>query len=172
MRLTTRQIVIAGILGAVTIVLGATPLGFIPVPTPAGRATIMHIPAVLGGIIEGPVVGALIGLIFGFYSFTNAAVPMFADPLIAFIPRILIGIIAFWVYRLFSARGNLAAALAAIAGTFTNAVGVLGLSVIRGYIPSWEVAFGIFLVHTLPEAVLAVILVTVILGTLNRVIIR
>ncbi|MCK5768367.1 MAG: ECF transporter S component, partial [Candidatus Atribacteria bacterium] len=53
-KLTTRQMAISGMLGAIAILLGITRLGFIPVPTPAGNATIMHIPAILGGIIEGP----------------------------------------------------------------------------------------------------------------------
>ena len=89
-KLTTRQMAISGMLGAIAILLGITRLGFIPVPTPAGHATIMHIPAILGGIIEGPLVGALTGLIFGIYSFANATNPMFADPLIAILPRIFI----------------------------------------------------------------------------------
>ena len=68
-KLTTRQLVISGLLGAIAIILGITRLGFIPVPTPAGHATIMHIPVILGGILEGPIVGALVGLIFGVYGF-------------------------------------------------------------------------------------------------------
>lgn len=72
MQLSTKEIVVAGMLGAISIVLGVTRLGFIPVPTPAGNATIMHIPAILGAVLEGPVVGALIGLIFGIFSFFTA----------------------------------------------------------------------------------------------------
>ncbi len=41
--LTVRKIVIAGVLGAIAILLGVTRLGYIPVPTAAGNATIMHI---------------------------------------------------------------------------------------------------------------------------------
>jgi uncharacterized membrane protein len=66
--LDVRQIVIAGILGGIAIFLGATQLGFIPVPNVSGRATILHIPAIVGGALEGPVVGALAGLIFGIFS--------------------------------------------------------------------------------------------------------
>ena len=33
-------------------------------PNLAGRITIMHIPVVLGGILQGPMVGGLTGLIF------------------------------------------------------------------------------------------------------------
>jgi uncharacterized membrane protein len=49
--LGTRQIVVAGILGGIAVFLGATRLGFIPVPTLAGNATIMHVPAILGGAL-------------------------------------------------------------------------------------------------------------------------
>ncbi|MCK9927446.1 ECF transporter S component, partial [Frankia sp. Mgl5] len=75
--LTVRKIVIAGVLGAIAILLGVTRLGYIPVPTAAGNATIMHIPAVIGGIMEGWGVGLIIGLIFGVSSFLNATVPLF-----------------------------------------------------------------------------------------------
>lgn len=61
-RLDTRRIVVAGILGGIAVFLGATGIGFIPVPVPLiGNATIMHIPAILGGALEGPVVGLLVG---------------------------------------------------------------------------------------------------------------
>ncbi|GAG67869.1 unnamed protein product, partial [marine sediment metagenome] len=52
MKLTVRKIVMAGILGAIAILLGlpifgSLPIGFIPVPNISGHATIMHIPAIL-----------------------------------------------------------------------------------------------------------------------------
>jgi len=50
MKLTVRQIVVAGLLGAIAILLGATRLGFIgPFPPllPVS-ATIMHVPAAMG----------------------------------------------------------------------------------------------------------------------------
>ncbi len=108
--LSTRQIVVAGLLGALTVVLGLSPVGgFIPVPTPAGSVTTMHIPTILAGILEGPVVGALVGFIFGLFSFWRAqtqanpvARMLFTDPLIAFVPRILIGVVAYYAYALSS----------------------------------------------------------------------
>ncbi|MEN3184296.1 MAG: ECF transporter S component, partial [Atribacterota bacterium] len=78
----TRDITISALLAASAIVLGATGLGFVPVPTPAGRATIMHVPTILAGVLEGPVIGGLVGLIFGLYSFFTTAVPFLRDPLI------------------------------------------------------------------------------------------
>ena len=71
--MNSRKIVISGLLGAIAIILGATPLGFIPVPTPAGNATIMHIPAIIGAIVEGPLVGAFIGLALVFTALPGGA---------------------------------------------------------------------------------------------------
>src|ERR1043166_5908999 len=63
----TRTIVISGLLGAIQILLGLTGLGFIPMPTGV-NATILHIPAIIAGALEGPVAGLLVGLIFGIFS--------------------------------------------------------------------------------------------------------
>ncbi len=100
-RITTRQIVISGLLGALTAVMGYVPgFGFIPLPfSPAGHATIMHIPVILAGILEGPIVGGFVGAIFGLFSFLNATLPFFKDPIIAFGPRILIGVFAYYAYK-------------------------------------------------------------------------
>ena len=47
--LSPRRIAITGILAAVAILLGWTRIGFIPVPNLSGNATIMHVPAIIGG---------------------------------------------------------------------------------------------------------------------------
>jgi len=96
--LSVRQIVIAGILGGIAIFLGYTRLGFIPVPNLAGSATIMHVPAILGGALEGPVVGTIVGAIFGIFSFIQADVPFFRDPLVSILPRLFIGVVAWAVF--------------------------------------------------------------------------
>ncbi len=159
---STRKIVVAGMLGAVAIVLGATGLGFIPVPTPAAHATIMHVPAILGAVLEGPLVGLLIGLIFGVFSFTRASTPFFADPTIAILPRLLIGVIAYYVYRSLKNKNENAGFLAAgAAGTAVNTVGVLGLTVLRGYLPA-EAALVTGIVQGIPEMLLAALLTNLI----------
>src|SRR5690554_2691066 len=91
MKSSTRIITVTGMLSAIAIVLGLTPLGLIPVPTLAGRATIMHIPVIVGAILEGPIVGMFVGLIFGMISFLTTASPLLKNPIVAIIPRILIG---------------------------------------------------------------------------------
>lgn len=120
-RFTTRDITITGILGAIAALLGLVPgLGFIPAPTPAGAATTMHIPAIIAGILEGPVVGALVGAIFGVFSFSRDTTGIFRNPLIAFGPRILIGVVAFLVFRAVLGRFARGVAAAAIgAGLYT-----------------------------------------------------
>lgn len=165
--LSTREIVIAGVIGGVALFLGATRLGFIPVPIPfIGNATIMHIPAILGGAIEGPVVGLLTGAIFGIFSFLYADVPIFKDPIVAILPRLLIGVVAWAVFvglRRWSV--DLASVGAGLLGSLTNSVGVLGLGLIlplgqQSYLtPALVVAS---IPQVIAEAVLAAV-VTVVL---------
>ena len=101
-RFDVRKLAIIGVLGGISAVLGMTPLGFIPVgPT---RATIMHIPVIIGAIMEGPVVGAFVGLIFGIFSIFQAITNptpvsfVFLNPLVSVLPRVLIGVLSFYVY--------------------------------------------------------------------------
>lgn len=107
-RLDVRKMTIIGVLGAICIVLGTTPLGFIPIgPT---KATIMHIPVLIGAILEGPVVGMAIGLIFGLFSMFNALTNptpvsfIFLNPIVAILPRVLMGFVTYHVYNFFETR--------------------------------------------------------------------
>jgi uncharacterized membrane protein len=155
--LGTRQIVVAGILGGIAVFLGATRLGLIPVPNLAGNATIMHVPAILGGALEGPVVGLLVGLIFGIYSWLYAELPLFKDPIIAIGPRLLIGVVAWAVYVAFAGRNvYLASVLSGVLGSLTNTVGVLGLGVLLGYLPLAAV------VPVIPQAIAEAVLAAVV----------
>jgi uncharacterized membrane protein len=134
--LSVRQIVIAGILGGIAIFLGATRLGFIPVPNLAGNATILHVPVILGGALEGPVVGTIVGLIFGVFSFIQAEVPFFRNPLVSILPRLLIGVVAWAAFvGLKNVSLDLASAVSGVLGSLTNTVGVLGMAVLLGYLP-------------------------------------
>jgi uncharacterized membrane protein len=165
--LSTREIVISGVIGGVALFLGATRLGFIPVPIPfIGNATIMHIPAIVGGALEGPVVGALAGLIFGIFSFLYADVPIFKDPIIAILPRVLIGVVAWAVFvglRRWSV--DLASIVAGLFGSLTNSAGVLLLGLVlplgeQSYLTPALVAASI--PQVIAEAILAAV-VTVVL---------
>lgn len=105
-----KKMAVVGVLGGISVALGLTPLGFIPVgPT---KATIMHIPVIIGAIMEGPVVGGLVGLIFGLFSILQAFMNptpvsfMLYNPLISVLPRVLIGIVSYYVYILFKKMGQ------------------------------------------------------------------
>jgi uncharacterized membrane protein len=159
--LDVRQIVIAGILGGIAIFLGATQLGFIPVPNVSGRATILHIPAIVGGALEGPVVGALAGLIFGIFSWLDPVVPPLRNPLVSILPRIPIGIVAWFVFvSLRRTSVDLASVVAGLLGSFTNTVGVVGMAVLLGYFPL--AVFLVVLPQAIAEAVLAAVVTLVV----------
>jgi len=165
-----RKIVIAGIMGGISIFLGATHLGFIPWISGASL-TIMHLPVILGAILEGPVVGAVVGLIFGGFSLLQAAIAptgpadvWFVNPLISIMPRLFIGPVA-WIVYISVKKLNEKVALGAsgIAGSLTNTVLVLGILGLYKYLP-WAVIGTIALANGLPEAVLAAILTFLIIA--------
>jgi uncharacterized membrane protein len=163
-KITTERTVIAGVLAAITIILGTIPgIGFIPIPTMAGSATIEHIPTILGGVIAGPVVGIISGLIFGLMSFLQANVPFFKDPLVSILPRIFIGLTA-WASFAALVRFNrdVAAAVAGLVGALTNTVLVLGMLVLRGYLPP------VAIIPIIPQAVVEAILAAILTVLLVR----
>jgi uncharacterized membrane protein len=169
--LNTRRIVVAGVLGAIAIVLGVTRLGFIPVPNTTANATIMHVPAIIGAVLEGPIVGILAGGIFGVFSWTQATTPLFANPIIAILPRLLIGLFAWLTYRsLKQVNQDLAAVVAGIVGTLTNSIGVLGLAIVFGFgdaiIPQLPI---IIVTNVIPEVVLAAVLTPLVMRGINLV---
>ncbi len=167
--MSTRKIVNSGVLAAIVILLGVTRIGFIPVPTPAGNMTFMHIPAIVGGVLEGWVVGGIIGTIFGILSFFQADVPLFKDPLVAIFPRIFIGITAAFCYWAIH-RWNeyVALVVAAAVGTLTNTALVLTMAVVRNYLTTDQALF-IATAQGIPEAIVAVIVVLAIVMAWKRV---
>ncbi|MGQ9626727.1 MAG: ECF transporter S component [Anaerolineae bacterium] len=157
LRLSARQIAVAGLMGAVAILLGATRLGFIP--WFAGIAlTVMHVPIIIGAVLEGPAVGVIIGAIFGIFSLVWANVAptgpgdiFFQDPFVAVLPRLFIGIVAWLAYRAFSFSQVGALIAAGISGSLTNTVLVLGAIGLRGYAP-WPLLLPVAVSNGLPEA--------------------
>lgn len=159
--LSVRQIVVAGILGGIAIFLGYTRLGFIPVPNLAGSATIMHVPAILGGALEGPVVGTIAGGIFGIFSFLTAEVPIFRNPLVSVLPRLVIGIVAWASFvGLRRISLDLASAVAGVLGSLANTIGVLGMAILLGLLPVAAVVP--IIPQAIAEAVLAAIVTVVV----------
>ena len=132
-RQNVRKMVIVAMLSGICLFLGLTGLGFIPLPL--FKLTILHLPVIIGAIIEGPVVGASIGLIFGLFSIyqnITAPTPMspfFYNPLVSVVPRVLIGIISYYVYKLIRSKlknVKISIVIAAIIGSLVNTIGVLG----------------------------------------------
>lgn len=129
-----RRMAIIGVLSAISIMLSMTPLGFIPIgPT---NATIMHIPVIIGAIIEGPVVGITVGFIFGATSLLKAlTMPTitsfaFVNPLVSVLPRMLIGIVAYYVYKLtikFTKNVFVSGWITGVMGSLVNTAVVLGM---------------------------------------------
>ena len=165
-KLTTRTIAISGVLGAITIMLSVTGLGMIPMPSLAGRATIMHVPVILGAILEGPVVGAFTGFIFGSYSFMTPVGAIPADPIVRILPRILIGVTAYYTYVL-CRRSAFGAVMAAIVGTLTNTIGYLGLATLIGYLP-WAASLTVMVTQMPFELVLASVLILALYKAFHR----
>ena len=121
----TYELVLTGIFAAIIVVMALTPLGYIPLVVI--NATTIHIPVILGALFLGPKKGGFLGGVFGLTSFLKstftpsslsafvfspviavstlnptsigAAVVLVLKSLaIAFIPRILIGVVPFFVY--------------------------------------------------------------------------
>lgn len=166
--LNVRRIAMTGVLAAIAILLGITRLGFIPMPNASGNATIMHLPAIIGGVLEGPVVGFLVGLIFGIFSWLQSTSPIFKNPLVAIVPRLFIGVTAYYSYA-FCKRWNqyLALAVAAIVGTLTNTVLVLALAINQGLLKSTLIPA--IIPQAIAEIVIAVIITVAVVTAWKRI---
>jgi uncharacterized membrane protein len=176
----TRKIVITGIMSAIAIFLGVTRLGYIT--WGAASLTIMHIPVIIGAILEGPIVGLLIGLIFGVTSMIQAAVApngpadvIFINPLIAVVPRLFIGPVAWLIWTAIKRWPPVGLILSGAIGSLTNSVLVLGAIGIVGSLGNpavvsilganpWPVLIGIFGTNSIPEIILSAVAVAVLVG--------
>ncbi len=169
-----RKIVVTGVLGAISAFLGITHWGFIPWVAGASL-TIMHVPVIIGAVLEGPLVGALIGLIFGIFSLIQAAVApsgptdvWFTNPLLSVLPRLFIGPISWLVWsalKKFPAAGLI---LSGITGSLVNTVLVLGMIGILGLVP-WQALPAIALANGLPEAAASAILVLLVVAAVRQI---
>ncbi len=121
----------------------------------------MHVPAIIGGALEGPLVGLIVGAIFGVFSFIQADNPIFTNPLISILPRLFIGIVA-WVAFVGLRRWSvdLAAAAAGVIGSLANTMGVLSMAVLLGFLPLALIPT--IVPQAIAEAVLAAIVTVVV----------
>jgi uncharacterized membrane protein len=170
-----RKIVTGGVFSALLIALGATGLGFIPLPL--GAITVLQVPVIISAVLEGPVVGIFTGLFFGVFSIIQAAIigvtpvdlAFLHYPWLAIVPRIFIGPVAWLVYSLVSgrlfraasdtakepglARESTATAAAAVAGSLVNTVLVLSsFALLLPELVSWQVVLGLAALNGSVEA--------------------
>lgn len=196
----TRWKVTVALMMAIIILLANTPLGMIQLPIV--KATTVHIPVILGAIVLGPMAGAILGATFGVCSLiSNTVAPTLLS--FAFSPflsttglvgcvkaiwvavgcRIMIGVVAGWVWILFKKiklNSFIGLGLTGFIGSMTNTVFVMGsiyLLFAKQYAEAREVAitavFGLIMgtvtASGIPEAIAAAILVLAIGKVLLKV---
>lgn len=189
----TQYMATLGMLCALLLVMGMTGIGFIPLPVI--KATTMHIPVILGAILLGPAAGGVLGGVFGLCSiWANTTTPSLLS--FAFSPfmsteglpgvlkslwialgcRILLGVIAGWLWRLMkkiTKQDYIALPVTAFLSTLCHTVLVMGsiyVLLAEQYAAAKNVAvtavFGLIMgtvtASGIPEAIAAAILVTVI----------
>lgn len=167
-------LVLTALFSAIIIIMAFTPLGYIPLGII--NATIIQIPVIVGALFCGPKQGAFLGFLFGLTSFLkNTIMPatlsafvfspvlaagMFGakgvvfSTFICFVPRILVGVLPYYVYKVLkncSKWKTLNFVVAGVVGAFTNTFLVMG-SIYVLYKDAYAAAQGID-----PVAVLGVI---------------
>jgi uncharacterized membrane protein len=174
---TTRKIAVAGAMSAIAILLGATRWGFLPW-FGAASITIMHVPVIIGAVLEGPIVGLGIGFLFGLFSLIQAAIApigpadvWFVNPLLSILPRLFIGPLAWLAYcasvrvrALEKVNQILALVVAGVVGSLTNTALVLGMIGVLGHLP-WAALPPIAAVNGIPEAGVAAIITLAVVAT-------
>ncbi len=134
--------------------LGNIPVGPLSITT-------MHVTVIIAAIVVGPVDGAIIGGVWGILTWVRAFVApssplaplVMINPLVSVVPRIMIGLVAGYLYRWLarlSKQPRLAMILAGIAGSLTNTGLVLGAIAIFYRTLAVARAYGVNVAHLLP----------------------
>jgi uncharacterized membrane protein len=188
----TRWLVSVAMFAAIIVLLAFTPLGLIPVSFI--KATTIQIPVVIGAVLLGPLAGAVLGGVFGICSMVNATIaptPMsfaFSPAMamngagavkavwIALGCRILIGVVAGWLWRAFK-KVKLpdipALAITGAAGAMTNTALVMGsiyVLLAKEYAQSigksvgavFKIIMSVVAVNGIPEAIVTAIIVMIV----------
>lgn len=145
----TLSMVKLALFSAIVLILASVPnLGYIPLGFT--RATIIHIPVIVGAIVLGPKSGAFLGFLFGLTSLVNNTInptvtsfvftPFFSlnqdnqswlSLLICFIPRILVGVVPYYVFagvkKAKEKLNSLALVIAGVLGSLTNTILVMNM---------------------------------------------
>ena len=105
------------------------------------------------------------------------------NPIIAIVPRVLIGIVAYYVYKFIKnkfKKDYLAYGFAAVSGTLTNTIGVLGLTYflcLEQYAAAKEISTNavagmigtIILTNGIPECIITTLILIPVLSGLVRI---
>ncbi|MCY6356284.1 ECF transporter S component [Clostridium sp. ZS2-4] len=184
-KIDTKKLTTLAMLSAISAILGFTPLGIIPIPPVP--ATIMHIPVIIAAVLEGPVLGAIMGLIFGILSVIravttgNVLLVAYLNPLVSVVPRILIGVGAYYAYKFMPAKNvSIKVGAAAALGTLINTVGFLGMMFLlyaEPFAKANKIAvdtvgkfiLGIGITHGIPEIIVAVIITVGVIMAVKKV---
>ncbi|MBQ8624594.1 MAG: ECF transporter S component [Agathobacter sp.] len=143
------ELVLTSLFAAITLIMAFSPLGYIPIGVI--RATIVQIPVIIGALFCGPKRGAFLGFLFGFTSCLGGTIaptltsfifsPVIAasqigvhgavySTLICFGPRILVGVLPYFVYKGMHKICKVKTvnfAIAGVIGSLTNTILVMGL---------------------------------------------
>ncbi|MBM7642010.1 ECF transporter S component [Streptococcus loxodontisalivarius] len=152
------------------------------------KPTLLSIPVIVASIIYGPRIGATLGFLMGMISLiTNTVVLLptsylfspfvengnFYSLIIALVPRILIGVTPYYVYKLFQKVDKLGLILAGAIGSLTNTIFVLGgifilfSSVYNGNIQALlAIVLG---TNSIAEMIIAAILTLIIVPRLKKI---
>lgn len=147
---STKKLILTALFSAIIIILNFTPIGYIQLPLV--KATIIHVPVIIGSILLGPKIGASLGFVFGLSSLYNntfmptvlsfAFSPLIPLPgtdrgslialIITFLPRILVGVFPYYTYKWFNKllKGKykiLSFGISGIIGSLTNTIFVMHL---------------------------------------------
>ena len=102
---TAKRISLTGAFAALVVVLGITKLGMIPLG-PTASITILHVPVILICMLSGLWEGCVVGAAFGIMSLIQAAMspsgvldPMFTNPLVSVLPRVLLAVAAWALWK-------------------------------------------------------------------------
>ena len=171
----TVRLVQLSLLIALLAVLTFTPLGFLVIPPVS--ITFLHIPVIVGAILLGPADGAILGLAFGILSMIRATfsgvtpIDMMFSPfasgeplqslIVCLIPRVLLGLLAAWLYLAFRKVGGskaIAIGAAALLATVCHSALVLGLlSVLFAAFPLKDVWVTIVGINCILEMAAAIV---------------
>lgn len=158
----TRNLALMSLFIAIEILMVMVPfLGFIPIGPL--RATTLHIPVIIAGIVLGKKQGAQIGLVFGLSSLIINTIqptitsfvfsPFISGSLwslvIAIMPRVCIGYIAGLIYEKVKSHPIPAMCLGSLVGAMTNTILVLG-GIYLFFGNQYATAIGLSLTKLLP----------------------